>query len=62
MDAPPHLRQAMEQVAGRAESLVKDKTTQGIPPPFRKRATKSVHQLDWDLKEYSSDGKDSRDE
>ena len=59
---PPQLRQAMEQVAGRAESLVKSKMTQEVPPPFRKRVTRSVQQLDWDRKKYSNDGKESRDE
>ena len=61
-DAPPQLRQAMEQVAGRAESLAKSKTQEAPPPPFRKRSTKSVQQLDWDPKRYKDDGKESRDE
>ena len=62
-DTPPHLRQAMEQVAGRAETLAKSKTAQEAPPPpFRKRSTKSIQQLDWDPKKYSDGGKESRDE
>ena len=52
----------MEQVAGRAESLAKNKMTQEVPPPFRKRATRSVQQLDWDPKKYSDGCKESRDE
>ena len=61
-DAPPHLRQAMEQVAGRAESLAKSKTAQEAPPPpFRKCSTKSIQNIDWDPKKYN-DGKESRDE
>ena len=48
-------------MAGRAESLAKSKTTQEVPPPFRKRATRSVQQLDWDPKKYSNEGKESRD-
>ena len=59
----------MEQVAGRAKTLAKDKTAKGlpepkeqpVPPPFRKHATKSLYQLDWDPKKYSSDGKESRE-
>ena len=59
----------MEQVAGRAETLAKDKTAKGlpepteqpVPPPFRKRATKSLYQLDWDPKKYSSNGRESRE-
>ena len=42
--------------------LAKSKTTQEVPPPFRKRATRSVQQLDWDPKKYSNNGKESRDE
>ena len=61
-DAPPHLRQAMEQVAGRAETLAKSKMSQEVPPPFRKRSTKSVRDLDWDPKTYTEGGKESRDE
>ena len=51
----------MEQVAGRAETLAKDKTKEAIPPPFRKRVTKTVKDLDWDPKTYS-EGKESREE
>ena len=60
-EAPPQLRQAMEQVAGRAETLAKDKTKEAIPPPFRKRVTRTVKELDWDPKTYT-EGKESRDE
>ena len=49
-------------MAGHAESLAKSKTAQEVPPPFRNHATKSIQQLDWDQKKYSSDGKESRDE
>ena len=55
------MRQAMEQVAGRAETLAKDKTKEAIPPPFRKRVTRGVKELDWDPKTYT-EGKESRDE
>ena len=62
-DVPPNLRQAMEQVAGCAKTLAKDKTTQGVPPPpFQKRATKSIQQSDWDPKTYKPDSKESREE
>ena len=61
-DAPPQLRHAMEQVAGRTESLAKSKVQEAPPPPFRKRSTKSIQQLDWDPKRYKDDGKESRDE
>ena len=48
------LRMAMEEVAGTAEKLVKDKATE-VPPPFRKRATPSVYS-----KVYSTDGSAAR--
>ena len=51
----------MEQVAGRAETLAKDKTKEAIPPLFRKRVTKTVKDLDWDPKTYL-EGKESREE
>ena len=60
-EAPPQLRQAMEQVAGRAETLAKSKTKDAIPPPFRKRVMRGVKELDWDPKTYT-EGKESRDE
>ena len=51
----------MEQVAGRAERLAKEKTKDVVPPPFRKRVTKSVRSLDWDPKTYTP-GKETREE
>ena len=51
----------MEHVAGRAERLAKEKTKETIPPPFRKRVTKSVESLDWDPKTYTA-GKETREE
>ena len=51
----------MEHVASRAETLAKDKNKEAIPPPFRKRVTKTVKNLDWDPKTYS-EGRESRDE
>ena len=47
-EAPPQLRQAMEQVAGRAETLAKSKAKETIPPPFIKGVTRGVRDLDWD--------------
>ena len=48
---------AMEEVAGTAEKLAKDKvTTAPPPPPFRKRATQSIYS-----RIYSEDGKEARD-
>ena len=32
------------------------------PPPFRKRSTKSVRELDWDPRKYTEGGKESRDD
>ena len=55
MDAPPNLCQAMEHVAGRAETLAKDKA-KDPPPLFRKRKTESIY-----TKVYSSDGKEARE-
>ena len=50
------LRMAMEEVAGTAEKLAKDKvTTAPPPPPFRQRATQSVYS-----RIYSEDGKEAR--
>ena len=54
-DANPALRMAMEEVAGTAEKLAKDKAT-GAPPPFQKRATPSIYS-----KIYSTDGRVARD-
>ena len=51
----------MEQVAGRAERLAKEKAQETIPPPFRKRVTKSVKTIDWDPKAYTA-GKETREE
>ena len=46
----------MEEVAGTAEKLAKDKvTTAPPPPPFRRRATQSIY-----LRIYSEDGKEAR--
>ena len=45
----------MEHVAGRAESLAKDKV-KDPPPPFRQRKTESIY-----TKVYSSDGKEARE-
>ena len=64
-DAPPKLRNAMEQVAGQAEKLSKSKTKDDAPPPppFRKRVTQSVSAFaDWDPKQYRGDGAASRDQ
>ena len=44
----------MEEVAGTAEKLAKDKVT-APPPPFRKRATQSIYS-----RVYSEDGKEAR--
>ena len=54
-EAPPHLRRAMEQVAGRAERLAKDKAKEQVPPPFRTRVTESLYG-----RVYKSDGKADR--
>ena len=53
-DAPPHLQQAMESVAGRVEELMKSRV-KDPPPPFRKRVTPSLYSHI-----YSSDGKEAR--
>ena len=45
----------MEEVAGTAEKLAKDKAME-VPPPFRKRATPSIYS-----KIYSTDGCAARD-
>ena len=45
----------MEEVAGTAEKLAKDKVTAPPPPPFRRRATQSIYS--W---VYSEDGKEAR--
>ena len=42
-DANPALRMAMEDVAGTAEKLAKDKAAKDPPPPFRKRVTPSIY-------------------
>ena len=62
-DAPPRLKEAMENVAGRVEELSKSKITTAAPPePFRKRKTKSITKYaDWDVRQYATDGKTSRD-
>ena len=51
----------MEQVAGRAERLAKEKAKETAPPPFRKRVTKSVKTIDWDPKSYTA-SKETREE
>ena len=46
----------MEEVAGTAEKLAKDKVTAAPPPPpFRRRATQSIYS-----RVYSEDGKEAR--
>ena len=62
-DAPPRLKEAMEDVAGRVEELSKSKITTAAPPaPFRKRKTQSITKYaDWDVRQYATDGKTSRD-
>ena len=62
-DAPPRLKEAMEDVAGRVEELSKSKITTAAPPvPFRKRKTQSITKYaDWDVRQYTTDGKTSRD-
>ena len=45
----------MEDVAGRAEELAKDKAAKA-PPPFRQRVTQSIYS-----RVYSSDGREARD-
>ena len=53
----------MEDVAGRVEELWKSKITTAAPPaPFRKRKTQSIMKYaDWDVRQYATDGKTSRD-
>ena len=46
---------AMEEVAGTAEKLAKDKVTAPPPPLFRRRATQSIYS-----RVYSEDGKEAR--
>ena len=62
-DAPPQLKEAMEDVTGRVEELSKSKITTAAPPaPFRKRKTQSITKYaDWDVRQYATDGKTSRD-
>ena len=62
-DAPPRLKEAMEDIAGRVEELSKSKITTAAPPqPFRKRKTQSITKyVDWDVRQYATDGKTSRD-
>ena len=62
-DAPPRLKEAMEDVAGRLEELSKSKITTAAPPqPFRKRKTQSITKYaDWDARQYATDGKTSRE-
>ena len=45
----------MEEVAGTAEKLAKDKVTAPPPPPFRRRTTQSIYS-----RVYSEDGKEAR--
>ena len=47
---------AMEDVAGKAERLAKDRAKKDPPPPFRKRVTPSVYS-----RVYSTDGREARD-
>ena len=53
----------MEDIAGRVEELSKSKITTAAPPaPFRKRKTQSITKYaDWDVRQYATDGKTSRD-
>ena len=62
-DAPPRLKEAMEDVAGRVEELSKSKITTAAPPqPFRKWKTQSITKYaDWDARQYATDGKTSRE-
>ena len=46
---------AMEDVAGTAEKLAKDKAAEAPPPPFRQRATQSIYS-----RIYSEDGREAR--
>ena len=46
---------AMEEVAGTAEKLAKDKVTTAPPQPFRQRVTQSMYS-----RVYSEDGKEAR--
>ena len=47
----------MEEVAGTAEKLAKDKVTAAVPPQlFQQRVTQSVY-----ARVYSEDGKEARD-
>ena len=55
-DAGPALRMAMEDVAGTAERLAKDRVATAPPPPFRQRVTKSIYS-----RVYSEDGQEARD-
>ena len=50
-DANPSLRMVMEDVAGKAQRLAKDKAAKDPPPPFRKRVTPSIYS-----RVYSTDG------
>ena len=61
-DAPPHLHQAMEQVAGRAELLAKSKAQEAPPPPFRKRSTKVFNNWIGTLRGIKMTGRNQRDE
>ena len=47
---------AMEDVAGKAERLAKDKAARDPPPPFRTRVTPSIYS-----RVYSTDGCEARD-
>ena len=54
-DANPSLRMAMEDVAGKAERLAKDRVKKDPPPPFRKRVTPSIYS-----RTYLTDGREAR--
>ena len=61
-DAPPRLKEAMEDVASRVEELSKSKITTGPPQPLGKRKTQSITKYaDWDARQYATDGKTSRE-
>ena len=47
---------AMEDVAGTAEKLAKDKAAKDPPPPFWKRSTQSIYS-----RVYVTDGHEARD-
>ena len=55
-EANPSLRMAMEDVAGKAERLAKERSQKDPPPPFRKRVTPSLYS-----RVYSTDGREAQD-